>query len=270
MVVQEYNKINEWVENLTAKGKYAFSLAQVQLAFNAHSVTAIKSALIRLSKQGKILSIHKGYYLIITPQFRSKGILPPNLFLDEFMKFLNRPYYLGLLNAAAYHGAAHQQPQEFFVVTTYPALRPTFKKGLKINYIIKNEIDNTQLEAKKTEAGYLQISNPLLTATDIIQFEKRIGGLNRAATVLNELVEVMQPKDFNTKNILKSPIAILQRLGYILEYEINNKKLADILYKIIKNESLFKIPLKLSAPTKGFIIENRWKIIVNTKLEIDD
>ncbi|NGM73129.1 hypothetical protein G5B32_07720 [Sphingobacterium sp. SGL-16] len=55
------------------------------------------------------------------------------------MKFLERPYYAGLLNAASFHGAAHQQPQEFFVFTNFPTLRPTSKKGIKINYISKSK-----------------------------------------------------------------------------------------------------------------------------------
>jgi hypothetical protein len=43
----------------------------------------------------------------------------------------------------------------------------------------------------------LKISSPALTATDLVQFEKRIGGLNRAATVINELAEVLRPEMFN-------------------------------------------------------------------------
>jgi hypothetical protein len=53
------------------------------------------------------------------------------LVMDGFMTFLNRPYYLTLLNATAFHGASHQQPQEFIVVTDFPVLRPTQKEGLK-------------------------------------------------------------------------------------------------------------------------------------------
>jgi hypothetical protein len=56
------------------------------------------------------------------------------------MKFLKRPYYVGLLNAAAFYGAAHQQPQEYFVFTNFPPLRPTSKRGIKINYISKREV----------------------------------------------------------------------------------------------------------------------------------
>jgi len=48
------------------------------------------------------------------------------------MKFLNRPYYVSTLSAAALFCAAHQAPQEFFVITGYPVMRSTAKKGIKI------------------------------------------------------------------------------------------------------------------------------------------
>ena len=41
---------------------------------------AIKSALKRLSKKGKIVSFHKGFYLIISAQYANRGILPAVLF----------------------------------------------------------------------------------------------------------------------------------------------------------------------------------------------
>jgi hypothetical protein len=102
-----------------------------------------------------------------------------------------------LLNAAAYHGASHQQPQEFFVVTGFSVMRPMQKKGLKLNYISKKEISATLLDISKTEAGYLKISNPALTATDLIQYAKRVGVINRVATVLAELAERILPNAFN-------------------------------------------------------------------------
>ena len=264
-------KIHNWVENLQSQGKYAFSLALIQEQLSGFSAIAIKSSLGRLSKKGLVISIHKGYYLIIPPQYKSKGILPPSLYLDAFMKELNRPYYLALLNAAAYHGASHQQPQEFFVITTFPVLRPTYKKGLKVNYISKKELPVNLLETKKTEAGYLKISNPILTATDLIQYEKRIGGINRVATVLNELAEAIKPDVFNRYLLQNTPVTALQRLGYLLEYEFKNHILADALFHSLKiNEAkLFRIPLKASAGKKGFSSENRWKVIVNTEIETD-
>src|SRR5690606_34577281 len=105
----------------------SFSLEEVRSSFPENSEAAIKLKLNRLSNKGKVISVHKGYYLIITPQYASLGILPPSLFIDDLMKFIEKPYYVGLLNAAAFYGAAHQQPQEYFVLTTFPVLRPTKK-----------------------------------------------------------------------------------------------------------------------------------------------
>lgn len=87
-----------------------------------------------------------------------------------------------------------------------------------------------QLDQRKTEAGYIYISNPSLTATDLIQFEKRIGGINRAATVINELSETISPADFDKTLLENAPVTALQRLGYILEFACSNQILADALY----------------------------------------
>lgn len=158
------------------------------------------------------------------------------------------------------------------MVTTLPALRPTLKKGLKVNYISKIELPDSLIENRKTEAGYLKISSPILTATDLIQYEKRIGGINRAAIILNELAETIKPEVFNKYLLQNTPVTVLQRLGYMLEHAFNNHVLADALFELMKinDAKLFRIPLKASANKKGFSSENRWQVIVNTEIDIDE
>ncbi|MDD3945986.1 MAG: type IV toxin-antitoxin system AbiEi family antitoxin [Bacteroidales bacterium] len=264
-------RILTWIEFLQSKGDFSFSIESAKQALPTYSEIALKRALSHLSEKGKIISIYKGYYLILPPQYAFKGILPPPLFLDAFFKFLERPYYVSLLNAAAYHGASHQQPQEFYVMTNFPVMRATQKKGLTINYVSINEIPEKLLEKRKTEAGYLTISNPLLTATDLVQFEKRIGGLNRAAIILFELMEVLKPIDFNEEVLAHATVTTLQRLGYLIEFACLNSQLSNALFKAIekKKNKLFRIPLKASGQTKGFSSDNRWNVIVNTEIDID-
>lgn len=267
-----YNQIANWSDTLLAKGRYSFALSELKDKNPALSDLAIKFALSRLTDKGKLLSIFKGYYLIISPQYASKGVLPPPLYLDAFMRHLQRPYYVSLLNAAAFHGASHQQPQEYFVITGFPVLRPTQKKGLKINYVSVKDIPQELIEKRKTEAGYLNISNPALTACDLIQYEKRVGGMNRAATVLNELAEAIKPTDFSSTLLKYAHATSLQRLGYLLEIVCLNQELADALFQAMKKEKLrfFRIPLKPSKGTKGCSSDNRWKVIVNIEIEIDE
>lgn len=264
--------LESWVEQKLSLGRYSFSLNSLRESFYQHSETAIKFALKRLTDKGKILSVYKGYYLILPPQYSGKGILPPALFVDAFMKFLGRPYYVSLLNAAAYHGAAHQQPQEYFVITTFPVMRATQKKGLKLNYVCVKSIPDKLLEKRKTESGYLNVSNPALTATDLVQFEKRIGGLSRAATILNELADVLKPMHFDFRLMNHAPVTVLQRLGYVLELICFQTELADALYNVMRNKSIkfYRVPLNSSAPIKGYFAKNRWRVIVNAKIEIDE
>ncbi|MFN8254216.1 MAG: type IV toxin-antitoxin system AbiEi family antitoxin [Bacteroidales bacterium] len=268
---QKEIRMLKWIELLQSRGAFAFSIESAKNELPGYTEIALKRALSRLTEKGKIISVYKGYYQILPPQYALKGILPPSLFLDAFFQFLERPYYVSLLNAAAYHGASHQQPQEYYVMTNFPAMRATQKKGLKINYVSIDKIPEKLLEKRKTEAGYLTISNPVLTATDLVQFERRIGGLNRAATVLFELMEVLKTTDFNEDILAQAAVTTLQRLGYLLEFACSNTELANALYKAMeKNKSrLFRIPLKASELTKGFSSDNRWKVIVNTEIDID-
>jgi hypothetical protein len=64
----------------------------------------------------------------------------------------------------------------------------------------------------------------------------------------------------------------MQRMGYLLENVCFNMELADALFEAMKREglSLFRIPLKTAKETKGFSSENRWNVIVNTEIEIDE
>lgn len=270
-IERKYSNLENWTNQLLSHGKMAFSLAQLKKEFYGHSDIAIKRSLNRLSKKGTLLSIHKGYYLIIPAQYTSKGILPPQLFIDGLMNYLERNYYVGLLSAAAIHGAAHQQPQEFYVITSYPPLRPTQKKNLKINYITKTNIPENYIDQKKTETGYIKVSSPELTALDLFSYEKRVGGLNRIGTILNELTEVFQPQRINQAFVQLSSVASIQRLGYFLDIVLENERYASKLFDECKKADLRfnRIPLDGEEEIRGYSSHNRWNIIVNTEIEID-
>ena len=72
--------------------------------FPEHTETALKFARERRVDKQQVVSIHRGFYLILSPQFRSKRFLPPSMFLDELMQDLKRDCYLALLNVAAVYG----------------------------------------------------------------------------------------------------------------------------------------------------------------------
>lgn len=268
----KYPRLEDWIENLQAKGKNAFSLSQVKEAFNGISDDALHLSLSRYRDKNKILSILRGYYLIISPKYAAMKIIPPVNFIDGLMKSLDRPYYVGLLSAASMQGASHQQPQEFFVFTDLPAMRSINKNGIKINFIsIVSFPKEETLEKVKTEVGYLNISPAPQTILDLIYFEDRVGGLSRASTVISELVENVSPSQFSNKLLARAKYSTLQRLGYLLEEVIDKKNIADGIYKFLRDSEihLSKIPLDSSCKKEGFEVNKKWNLIINTTIELD-
>ena len=265
------NYLLTWIEKQQSWGRYVFSLEQVKKDFPDLSEAAIILSLVRLSRKTRIVSIYKGFYLIIPPEYAARGILPPINFIDALMTFVGKPYYVALLSAAALHGAAHQQPQEFFVVTTIKQMT-TQKKGIKINYITKRDIPFNLLEKRKTESGYVNISSSALTAADLIYYNNRVGGINRVCAVINELSEAIKPENINKELLETISIPTIQRLGFIFDRIVSQQELADKLYSVSRdlNKSFYKQPLKAGGKRGGFETDEKWGIIINTTIEIDE
>ena len=265
----EHNYLLKYIESLQSQGQYAFSLDQVRKEFKQLSEWAIQIGLNRLVNKNKVVSVHRGFYVIVPPEFAVRGILPASSFIDSLMSHLKKPYYVGLLSAAEIHGAAHQRPQEFFVVTNLPSIRHKLIKGLKINFVSKIKISKEGIERKKTDTGYMKVSSPELTAIDILLFENRVGGLNRVVTLLDELLENVNPEKLKTLLKKNIPLAIIQRLGYISGRILNREEIAAVLLNYLKNKELMRVPLRAIGKRSGFATDPDWKIVINAKPESD-
>lgn len=187
------------------------------------------------------------------------------------MAYLKRQYYIGLLDAAAFYAAAHQRPQVFTVITGFPSMRTTEKKGIKVRFIIKKNIPMSLLVQKKTKSGYVFVSNPELTALDLILYEKEIGGINRAATVLNELAEELNFRDVDISLFDNTPVPTIQRLGYLLETLDFTELADDLLHKVNEVGITFRRTLlKAGKDNEDSDYNAKWKIIINEEIEIDE
>ena len=263
------NYLDKYLEDLLSVGKLSFSINQLVKDFPDFSLNALQMNLKRLNKKNKIRHIIKGFYVIITPEYRSRKIISPELFIDQLFEYLKRPYYVGLLSAAALHGASHQQAMEYYVFIDKPAIRPTNVEGLKINYVVKNNLSQLGVAKRKTDAGYINISTPELTAVDLIAYQHRIGGLNRASTLLYELSDSMSPEKLSEILNNNFQYSVLQRLGYILDIVLNKKELSSVIKIFLSDKKVFRVPLKPGYNKKGSVINNDWKVIQNFNIETD-
>ena len=263
-----YNYLEDHLNKIRSQGRYAFTWLEVKEQFDI-SDKALNQALYRLKSKKRIAQIRKGFYAIITPEYSNYGMLPVNLFIDDMMKSLNKRYYVGLISAAALHGAAHQQPMEYYVITEKPALRDIKNKKLKINFYVKKEWVDEDVMQKKTDAGYINVSSPELTALDLLFYMGSIG-LNRITTILKELSSEIKPSEL-IKTAKRYPqTAAIQRLGYLLDKELNDQRLAEALLKVLKDKKLFPVLLSnVKNKENESSVDEEWKVIKNIEIETD-
>lgn len=95
-----------WVEQLQSRGRYTFTRAEAE-SDTGRTFIAAQTALRRLKQQGRVASPRRGFYVVVPPEYRVAGSLPASWFIDDLMRHLGQPYYVGLLSAAAIHGAGH-------------------------------------------------------------------------------------------------------------------------------------------------------------------
>lgn len=264
----KYGYLEDFINQLRSNGRYAFTLPEVRNKF-PQSDEAIKKALQRLKKKKEIALIRKEFYVIITPEYSSRGMLPPSLFIAALMKFLDKNYYVGLLNAATFYGAGHQQPQSFFVITSKPSLRNINNAHLNINFIIKNEWNKNYIVQKKVETGFINVSSPELTALDLIFYYNQVGGFNRIVTVLEELCESINADKMLEVAKHYSPITTVQRLGFLLDVILKRQDLSEPIKEFLKTIDYFPILLRPQKEKQEMITGNEWKVVQNIQIETD-
>lgn len=263
-------KLEDWIRHRELTGQVTFSSAEVTQAFSDKSDLTLKRAILRAIATGRIQSVRSGFYVIVPPQYALKGVVPASYYLDAMMHWMKKPYYACLLTAAAFHGAGHQRAMQTQVMTIPPKAHSS-QKNTQIQWNYRQQIPEELLQKANAEMGVILYSNPELTAVDLIQYASHIGGYQRAATVLAELVDAM---DMNRMTAVfpYAQSATLQRLGYILEFVLEETEAADTLYSLCSEQmkKLHTVKMGPQFPRKEGNEQNRWRVNMNIDIDIDE
>lgn len=255
----------KFISGLTASGRYSFATEEAIKKMGVSPVAA-RAVLRRLRQKGELAMPYKGFYVIVPSEFRNIGCLPASHFIPDLMNHLRERYYAGLLSAAEFAGAAHQRPQVFQVITAKN--KPQIICGkVRVEFIARKNMEKIPTTDFKTPRGYLKISTPVATAFDLVGYPNHAAGLDNIVTVLAELVELIDGNDLRRIAEL-SPIAWAQRLGYLLEL-VGAQDKTNALAAYIAQKKPVVVALVPSMPRKGITRLERWKLLVNTKLEAD-
>ena len=202
---------------------------------------------------------------MVPPEYRASGSPPASWFTDDLMHYLGQPYYVGLLTAAALHGAGHQQPMVFQVVTSKPT-REMRSGKVALEFTMRSGVEQMPVVEQQTETGTMHLATPETTAFDLVRYPSGAGHLSNAATVLAELAERMDSRALvDIAPLVRLPD--VQRLGYLLE-AVGERRLADPLAAWLEEKRPRGIALDPRGPT-GAAVDGPWRVQENVELELD-
>jgi len=264
---RSFKNLASLISHLQGQGIYVLSRRDA-LQQLVCSPQALEAAARRLRKKGELVTPRRGLYITVPPEYRQAQAPPPTWFIDDLMKFHQQPYYVGLLSAAEIHGAAHQRPQEFQVITDRP-LRPA-KAGLaRIHFYVKRHIEKTPTVKVKTHTGYIQVSTPEATAFDLVRYSNVVGYLDNVATLLAELAERMRSSRLVAVAKAGVELSIIQRTGYLLDH-VGAGHLTNRLVAWVEKQKPRTIPIRPDKPSSSTNLkDDRWMVIVNEEVDPD-
>jgi len=257
--------LRAWIEHLPSQGRYAFTRSDAEGVSHA-SREAVEATLRRLRGQGSIVTPRRGFHVIVPPEYRAAACPPASWFIDELMNHLRRRYYVGLLSAAALHGAGHQQPMGFQVITD--ARERDIELGrVRVEFHASNLVEQAATAPIQTATGTMIVSTPETTAFDLIRFPGASGYWSNIATVLAELAEVLDAGHLveGASRVARSDT---QRLGWILD-TLSEEALAAALGSTLEGQRLVPTPLNTKRDAANAVLDPRWRVLVNDDVEPD-
>jgi predicted transcriptional regulator of viral defense system len=209
-------RTKDLADHFLASGKYTFTLAQAQAVLGVDDPSAVYTGLSRLRSRHEVFSPAQGLYVAVPPEFRNRGVVPAEWFIDAMMSHLGRPYYVSLLTAAAMHGASHQAPQLFQVITdhSYLVRRRDFGQ-LRLRFYSSMNVAVDPTIQITVPSGYVVVATKETTVVDIVGKPRASGGLSNVATILREIGD-LKGSDL-ARVASRRGRAIARRVGWLVE-----------------------------------------------------
>ena len=256
--------LSGWIDQLQSNGRYTFTREEA-LAVTGASEIAVAASLRRLRKAGRIVSPRRGFHVIVPLEYRATGAPPAVWFIEDLMRHLARPYYVGLLSAAAQYGAAHHAPQVFQVVTDVPT-RPFTVGRVRVAFV-QGRAGLSPTQPMNTPTGTMLVSTPEATALDLVRHASACGGLQNVAGVLRELAERIDgARLVDAARGVERTVA--QRLGWLLD-DVGASGRAEPLARLLATGPIFPTALRPDLPDRGLEPDPRWHVIANAVIEED-
>ncbi len=136
-----------------------------------------------------------------------------------------------------------------------------------MDFIVSKNAAQIPTQKINTPAGELKISQKEATALDLVGYAGHCAGLDNVATVLTELAENIDAGKLRKMAEL-SPIAWVQRLGYLMEL-VGAKDKVEGIAEYVALKRPVRTPLAPALKSIGAKMDRNWRVFINTKVEPD-
>ena len=251
-----------FIEAKAAVGRITFTFSDLTKATGLTNIAA-KFQLLRLGDKVVRVTPRQPFFLIVNPEHRSLGCPPPAWWLDDYLKWLGRPYYLALQSAAGVFGSNPQALQVTQGITDR-ACRPIKLGRVQVRFFVKRGIEQTPTQPLAQAVAPLCVSTPEATVFDLVRYADRIGGMERAAETIQPLLSQLRLREVKRVLQAEDTTPVAQRVGFIFD-AAGEQKLAQAVHDWLPAR-LVAVPLSPSAGNrKDLPIVERWQIINNSK-----
>jgi predicted transcriptional regulator of viral defense system len=257
-------------DDLIANGTHFVSTPDLDARLGVHA-DQLWGSLQRSIEAHRIVSVTKGGWVPVPPEYRKSGAPPPLHFIDPMMKFLGHDYYVGFLSAAEMHGASHQAPMVFQVAT--PALLRNRRIGQsRLQFARRSATASRSTERRIVPTGRVNVSTPEVTVLDLVEAPRLGAGLSNVATIIGDLIsDDLLDIEKLASDAQGYPTSVVQRAGYLIDFMASELDLTTdtrALHDHVTGSELTTVALRPGQPS-GKIRNDRWRVEVNTDVEHD-
>lgn len=210
-------------------------------------------------KGSRVFSPAKGLYVLVPPRYRTWGAVPADWYIDDMMRHMDRIYYIGLLTAAARHGASHQAAQLFQVmVDTRTRDRDIGPSRLRFHRV--SDIEDRPARQMMGPTGPLTVATPETLVLDLAERPDLAGGIG---TILEVVPELEIDPDTLVQVASERTRAIQQRCGWLLARshpELDLQRLRRMAVPDVSHPT----PLVPGGEASTGTIDETWGVRVNT------
>jgi len=251
------------VDHFLSEGRFDFTLDAASELLGADNGTTL-AALSRLRRRKQVFSPAKGLYIAVPPEYRSWGVLPGEWFIDAMMRHRDRPYYVALLTAAGMHGASHQAPQVFQVMTDRPVERRDVGR-VRLRFFVSENVEADPVVQMAVPTGYVVVGSKETTVVDLISRPRHSGGLSNVATIVKEIGELRGSALARIAS--RRGRAIARRVGWLIE-EFGEVDDLEALRQAARTDLGEPALLDPSGPRRGRADRN-WALRLNKEVVPD-